>query len=84
MGGPIPLERAETAQDRTGAWVLERFQLRKELPTGPDGGSPTTPSGAEVWLARERDTRQGVVVRLYASAAVERARREAAALRAVL
>ncbi|MEQ1570228.1 MAG: serine/threonine-protein kinase, partial [Myxococcota bacterium] len=52
--------------------MLGRFQLRKELHRGAAG---------EVWLARERDTREQVVVRLaYERPAVERLRRESRAL----
>lgn len=52
----IPLHSPDRpTPDRTGTWVLDRFQLRKELHVGP---------GGEVWLGRERDTRRPVAVKL--------------------
>lgn len=70
MGGEarIPDPSTTTAGDRTGAWVLERFQLRRELHTGSTG---------ELWLARERDTKELVVARLgLGPVRAERAERE--------
>lgn len=52
--------------------MLDRYQLRKELHRGASG---------EVWLARERDTRELVVARLATTPAeIERVRREGSAL----
>lgn len=59
----------------SGGWVLEGFQLRRELSASAD---------EEVWLARERDTRRQVLVRLARSeSAIERARRAEEAMRRI-
>lgn len=59
----------------TGAWVLDRWQLRRELHGGRSGA---------LWLVRERETRELAVARIALTAPqVERARREGAALACV-
>ncbi len=57
--------------DRTGAWALDRFQLRRELRSGP---------GGEVWLARERDGTLVAVKLATDPEAAARLEREARAL----
>jgi eukaryotic-like serine/threonine-protein kinase len=55
-----------------GTWVLDRWQLRKELHVGRSG---------TLWLVRERDTRQLAAARIALTPAqVDRARREGVAL----
>ncbi|MEQ1504886.1 MAG: serine/threonine-protein kinase [Myxococcota bacterium] len=66
--GPHITGQPTTTGDRTGSWVLDRYQLRRELHAGATG---------ELWLARERDSRELVVARLgLGPVRSERARRE--------
>ena len=77
VGGPIPLERATTAPDRTGTWVLERFQLRKELRRRPSAGWPASGTrGGPSWSGSTTPTaRRGPGGRRTPSARSSSARR---------
>lgn len=69
---PTRHQRASVPVLYTGAWILDRWQLRRELHAGRSGS---------LWLVRERDTRELAAARIaWAPGQVERAQREGAAL----
>jgi eukaryotic-like serine/threonine-protein kinase len=75
-GGHIPDPSPTFNGASTGAWVLDRFQLRRELHAGATG---------ELWLARERDTRELVAARIgIGPVRRERAEREGRVLERVV